>query len=921
MSHTVQYDGPTMVNQHAAEWSGEALRDARSQLGWSQRVLARHANITPGYVALIEQGLRMPGTELKVRFDRAFAAFGLTTNFGGGRVSAGRVNPTPDRLAVRSVDFALPIPDDAGWFERTPLTMVVGALGSGKTTYVRRWLSEVSRRSGTRIIWIQLSANSAELQAVEKDVRSQVSDDREQRFPAIPPSSPSALATAIARRVEGGSRTPFLVAFDDWLPAEGGIHDVVIHLASLLQRTPVIAVTEHPRSGLAASVAVQVPQPMDSDWSSWCERAHLPPPLRETFFRVTGRNLLAAAYLKGATFFAATAPTAEALNQAWSQTLQGLPLGTSVAWKELVERCLATVGDAASQILQTSASSSSPIPSEFFGSDSASEIISKLIELRFAEAGPVGLSVHPVMRQFAREPAYDYVRARLDTTNPDPAIVEVLLRLRQFDLGADLMIRLIDEWQLRAEAPAKIIAWAESLPEEVTNRLPRLQLGIARARAYRAASGDLVLASALLDRLLADFETPESLRWKALQQSADIAIRTGQYERAVGYVVRADDLARTSAGVFDRESLDVLRARVAWEQCSFEEAAQQIRESVAPATSHGARRMSWLARSLASLGNYPEASAAARRGREIAKLIESPRSDAYASILLADYELLRGNLGRATRLADRTTEIGHRLGYGSLEIQGLCMGAEILAARGEHHEAGRRLEAAREVITERQEDPWANAYLLVSQSRLARAQPRWPALWSMAQLLEREAFALSSRGPRHPVVGAILVEAAHCWVAAGYAHEAVRVLSDLAPDRCDWRTWWEARLLGAISSVSEGQERVDAIAELLDEAREKGCPYLAATGGYLAASCAVLRVDPTAVAALADWTLDVAAARGWPALASMAAALAPTAPPEKRGATNRVISADGGVTIIAPRRPQHGAAQGPTTLLPDPFDD
>ena len=117
---------------------------------------------------------------------------------------------------------------------------------------------------------------------------------------------------------------------------------------------------------------------------------------------------------------------------------------------------------------------------------------------------------------------------------------------------------------------------------------------------------------------------------------------------------------------------------------------------------------------------------------------------------------------------------------------------------------------ANDHVTARGDDPWTNAYLLVTQARLARFQPRWTQLWSLAQRLEMEAEVLASRAEHHPVVGDLLVESAHSLMATGYSHEAQRLLRQLEGKALNWRAAWEARLLAVVSEVDTPTANADS---------------------------------------------------------------------------------------------------------------
>ena len=119
----------------------------------------------------------------------------------------------------------------------------------------------------------------------------------------------------------------------------------------------------------------------------------------------------------------------------------------------------------------------------------------------------------------------------------------------------------------------------------------------------------------------------EGRRWSALNQGADVAIRELDYDRAAGFVTLAKDLFDGSAGSFDVQALDVLKARIYWEQSDFL-AAKSALEVARPGLDRveSARHSSWLARSHASLGDFARAAGAANRGIEIGRRSKAPRS-------------------------------------------------------------------------------------------------------------------------------------------------------------------------------------------------------------------------------------------------------------------------------------------------------
>ena len=298
------YDSSPMTSTFA-----ESIRENRARLGWSQRTLARQASVTPGYIALLEKGTRAPGDELWERLQRLFGLLGADESeraegsFGsrGSSVLAEVLSNT------RGLEFTLPLPDESNWFDTVPFTTVVGPLGSGKTTYVARWLSDVAGRTGRQIVWIQLKPASGPGD-VERQFLEQISP--KSTLPATSVGS-SGLPAALKNHLEGGKRPTPIVWFDDWDPRAGGAHALVPDLASMLQRTPVVATTESARSGLGAATVRPMPRPTENEWHMWCDRWQVPSGVRTDFLQRIHYNPLAATICKGSVYFSSDATAIE----------------------------------------------------------------------------------------------------------------------------------------------------------------------------------------------------------------------------------------------------------------------------------------------------------------------------------------------------------------------------------------------------------------------------------------------------------------------------------------------------------------------------------------------------------------------------------------------------------------------------------
>lgn len=233
------YDSGPMTSSVA-----DVIRENRTRLGWSQRTLARQSGVTAGYIALLEKGTRVPGDELWERLQRLFGQPGAREGIGPAGLSFGSsaTSALADVLSnIRSLEFALPLPDVSDWFDTVPFTTVVGPLGSGKTTYVARWLSEVAGRTGRQVVWVQLKPTSGP-EDVERQLLAQVSTENPAALSTV---GTTGLPSALVRHLEGAKRTPPILCFDDWDPRAGGAHALVSDLAAMLQRTPVVATTEN----------------------------------------------------------------------------------------------------------------------------------------------------------------------------------------------------------------------------------------------------------------------------------------------------------------------------------------------------------------------------------------------------------------------------------------------------------------------------------------------------------------------------------------------------------------------------------------------------------------------------------------------------------------------------------------------------
>ncbi|MDA8357422.1 MAG: helix-turn-helix domain-containing protein [Actinomycetota bacterium] len=904
---------------------GEVIREHRTRLGWSQRTLARQAGVTAAYIALLEKGTRVPGDELWERLQRIFGLVGSAEFSGPGERPFGKAESPvlADVLsAARTLEFPLPLPEESDWFDAVPFTAVVGPLGSGKTTYVARWLSRVAGRTGRQIVWVQLKSTSGP-DDVERQLLAQVST--EVPAPATIGASTAGLPAALVRYLEGSKRTPPILCFDDWDPRGGGAHNLVADLAAMLQRTPVVATTESAKSSIGPATIRPMPRPTESDWHLWCDKWRVPPSVRTDFLQRIHYNPLAATIYKGAVFFTSP-PEPAGVEANWRSIVGRIPSDVVLPWNTVVRQCVDSVGNTGSGVIKLLASAPIPVPNSWLGDYASAAETSKLVEYHLARnvnwGGLDRLAVHQVFRQnlglFGQQ-EFPWLKE----AQPEPPLVDLLLNLEMFEDAARSISMLVEDVLPTSEAPARLVDWADSLPAEVAERFPMVLFGLVRALVLREQGGDLSRAKSTVERLLS-LPLSEGERWQALNQGADVAIRALDYARALDYVEKAERLFKTSAGSFDAQALDVLKARIYWEQGEFQaaKAAVEVERSGA-ARVESARHASWQARADASLGDFASAVRAANRGIEISRRSRAPRPEAYNTVLLAEYELVRGNLSRARRLAERAAHMADTRGLTNLRAQALTVQAEGASAQGDPKDAHRLLDLATNEITKRGDDPWANAYRLVTEARLVRLQPRqWTQLWSLAQQLEDEALRLAARNQHHPVVGDLMVESAHCWTATGYSHEARRVLNDLEKRRVNWRTRWEARLLAVVCEPESSDEtRYNAVAEMIQEARNVGAPYLAVSCAYLASTYRLVGGDEAMADRYGRWIADVADSRGWRVLASKGRALVPAAVIPPSASTEVAVRNEGETSVAAPRRVQQGARTDPELPLPDPFDD
>ncbi len=917
----------------------DLLKTARQRLHWSQRDLAPRLGVTPGYVALLEQGERSPSPDLWNRITRLFRldprsqdlfpgdTVGPTESFEQVMFAGMRLGYAPP--PEFPVEFSL----EPSWFAHMPFTVVTGSVGSGKTTFLRSLGEKVGTTGERRVFWASLNTFLNDPGRLPTELLRFFDEDAESSVqPVDLPSdaSPDRLlqvARMVASRIEERPHTTAILCFDEWQPHRDNTHEFVQYLAASLKKTPVIAATNAQRPVVPGAIIVPVPKLREEMWVNWCKKWHVPDELALRLLTRIHRNLLAAVYLKGAVFFAISTDSHREAETLWEAVIPQLPAQSDVPWESILQICLDLLGPQAMRMIWEVAEAPAPIPEAWLAKDLATGIMSRLTHYKFlasitGSAEPL-VSVHEVLRHFVRQLGAvalpPPVEAR--TTALGNVLIEMLLKSGRYEEAAQGMEQLAQEWFRRTEAPSLFIEWMQQLPERVQQNHTALMVTLARALALRAHQADVNRARLILENLLMRSDLGDGVRLQAVQHAADVAIRQYDYAWAEKWVGQALQIARSAPGSFHESPLHVLAARIAWEQGHFPEALAALERSALQSSADGARLASWEGRAHASLGNIGAAAKAVQRGLEIARRENIRRAEAYNAVLLAEYELLRGNFARAQRLAGRAFELAKSIGQPNLEAQALMVEAELAAAGLQVAEAQNLLFLAQDALTQRADDSWSHCYLLVSQARVAQMLPDWRRLYSLAQQIEYEAGVVQSRAPRHPVIGAMRVEAAWCWATANYMHMAQRALDTVNLSQCEWRTRWDAKRLELVMGKLSETVFEQTTQQLILNAQEAGCPYLAAVCGYTAASYGWQQGFHELTAHYAHWTLQVAQARGWTILALLAQGISPSVTVHQSAHGQVVIHEDGTRTVIAPHRGQPRAQKDTGLPLTDPYEE
>src|SRR5260370_23699107 len=136
------------------------LREARERLRWSQRALGARLDISAGYVALLEAGAKRASSPLWTKIGRLFAAQAETAALAFQRESAepserdSMTDVTGTPTYSSQPEFEVESPFGEEWLATFPFTVIVGAPGSGKTTFLLSRLQEVMRGGQRTVVWV-----------------------------------------------------------------------------------------------------------------------------------------------------------------------------------------------------------------------------------------------------------------------------------------------------------------------------------------------------------------------------------------------------------------------------------------------------------------------------------------------------------------------------------------------------------------------------------------------------------------------------------------------------------------------------------------------------------------------------------------------------------------------------------------------
>jgi len=361
-------------------------------------------------------------------------------------------------------------------------------------------------------------------------------------------------------------------------------------------------------------------------------------------------------------------------------------------------------------------------------------------------------------------------------------------------------------------------------------------------------------------------------------------------------------------------------ARLLWEESRFSEARQALSAITPMSPEDVCRVANWTARTELALGDVGAAYRAAESGRRVADEHRLPGGAAYSLMLIGQLEILRGNLARARRALVRALDLAETASEMRVRPQILSELSELNALEGDLPTADRFLREAFLAMAGKPARIWDAAYVDLAQARIARQRLNPDFLCSMAHTLTYEAGGVAARAPRHPVIAALYTEAAACWAAAGYAHQASLAVRRVDLEQADWLTQYDFRATRLVVEDLVSEQYLAEARALLSSASEAGAPFLAVTTGYHLAARA-RSVWSSAADALATWVVDAADARGWKRLAHAARPLTSSSRRDTELHGTVRTNVDGSRTVVAPRRSQSAARSDSRTPLPDPFGD
>src|SRR6266704_6169804 len=326
----------------------DLLKTARQRLHWSQRDLAQRLGVTPGYIALLEQSERSPSPDLWNRITRLFRVDPRSQdlfpgNATGPTQSFGHVTFTGPWLGYAPPpEFPIEYSLDPSWFAHIPFTVVTGAAGSGKTTFLRSWGEKVEVTGVRRVFWASLNTFSNDFGRLPTELLHFFDEDAESFARSVDLSfdaSPDKLKQAaqiVANRIEERPRSTAVLCFDEWQPHGDSLHEFVQYLAASLKKTPVIVATDTQRT-----------------------------------------------VVPGAVIFALTTDSQRVAETLWEEIIPQLPEQRDVPWESILPICLNLLRSQAMQMIREVAEAPAPVPATWIAQDLATGIMSRLTHYKF----------------------------------------------------------------------------------------------------------------------------------------------------------------------------------------------------------------------------------------------------------------------------------------------------------------------------------------------------------------------------------------------------------------------------------------------------------------------------------------------------------------------------------------------------------